>query len=243
MNLMTKIFLGIYFFIGQVHALDAQSVYANSSQLFSFDNLRFSVDSTIQNKDSKTQRSFIVAKQTQGDSSSILIRFEKPTDIRCTAILLKKDANNVKNYVYFPALKRVRTIPMRDEEKEVIGLGISYADVNAQVGEFEPLEESSLNNTPIYKLSKNRKNRRSVYYIKKDDLTLTKIEIFLNDKLYKEVSIEKTITFKGKKLIVKWSVYDLKKEQNLSYTINEETISSKMAKSLFYKNRLQRCSF
>jgi len=243
MHLITKIFLGIYFFIGQLYALDAQSVYANSSQLFSFDNLRFSVDSVIQKKDSQIHRSFIVAKQTQSTTSSLLIRFKKPTDIRCTAILLKKDAETRQNYVYFPALKRVRSVPMRDEEKEIVGLGVSYADINAQVGKFEPLEESSLNNVPVYKLIKKRKNRKSVYYIKQDDLTLSKIEIFLNEVLYKEVLVQKAIEIKGKKLIVQWSVNDIKKQQTLSYKINEDSISSKLAKNLFYKNRLQRCSF
>ncbi len=226
-----------------LYAVTAESVYAESAKLFAFDNLRFSVHSSIENDSSVKERDFIVAKESKSGDSSLLIRFGNPNDIRCTAILVCNDGEETTNYLYFPALNRVRIIAQHEEESEVIGLGISYSELDAKGGEFAPLEEIAIDGTRYFKVTKKRGNIRSVYFIDMATSIIKKIEVYTAGKLQKEVVIEQVTQVNQRDLIVKWHVNDLKKNKRLFYRIDEESISSKLTPSLFYKNRLQRCIF
>lgn len=226
-----------------LYAVTAESVYADSAKLFTFDNLRFTVHSSIKNGSSIKERTFIVAKESKKGDSSLLIRFENPNDIRCTAILVCNDGGETTNYLYFPALNRVRIIPQHEEESEVIGLGISYSELDAKGGEFAPLEEIAIDGTRYFKVTKKRGNTRSVYYINMATSSIEKIEVYASGKLQKEVVVEQVSQVDQRDLITRWHVNDLKKNKRLSYRIDEKSISSSLKPALFYKNRLQRCTF
>jgi hypothetical protein len=226
-----------------LYAVTAESVYADSAKLFAFDNLRFTVHSSIETDSSVNERNFIVAKESKNGDSSLLIRFESPNDIRCTAILVCNDGNETTNYLYFPALNRVRIIPQHEEENEVIGLGISYSELDAKGGEFAPLEEIDMDGTRYFKVTKKRGSTRSVYFINMATSIIRKIEVYTAGKLQKEVVIEQITQVNQRDLIMRWFVNDVKKNKRFSYWIDEKSISSKLTPSLFYKNRLQRCTF
>ena len=226
-----------------LYAVTAESVYADSAKLFAFDNLRFTVHSSIENDSSIKERDFIVAKESKNGDSSLLIRFENPNDIRCTAILVCNDGEETTNYLYFPALNRVRIIPQHEEESEVIGLGISYSELDAKGGEFAPLEEIVIDDMRYFKVTKKRGNTRSVYFINMATSSIEKIEVYASGKLQKEVVVEQISQVNQRDLITRWHVNDLKKNKRLSYWIDEKSISSSLTPALFYKNRLQRCTF
>ena len=155
------------FAYSSVFALSAQTVYDSSAKLFAFDNLSFTVNSTITTDSSQKERSFLVAKKTSKDASSLLIRFKKPSDIKCTAVLVNKKKSKQTNYVYFPALKRTRVIAKKDTNSEIFGLGISYAELNSDNDIFETLEEEVQDGYEYYKITKLKLNMRYVYFIDK----------------------------------------------------------------------------
>jgi hypothetical protein len=239
-----KLLLISYLIIhSSLFAISAESVYNNTAKFFSFDNLSFNVYNTTKTKNSETSRSFFVAKGSKGGTSSLLMRFKEPQDIKCTAVLITKTNDNVTNYLYFPSLNRTKIIPSGKSGNEIFGLGISYSELNPQNGVFEPLEEFSEDGKQYYKVTRIENSLRSQYIIKKSTSTIEKIIVYKNDKLEKEMVVEKVLKIGETSLIIKWYIKDYKKDRIISYTIDEDSISSKVNFSLFRKNRLERCVF
>ena len=226
-----------------VFALSAETVYNSSAKLFAFDNLNFTVNSIIDNGSSPKKRSFLVAKKSSEDASSLLVRFKEPKDIRCTAILVITENQKTTNYLYFPSLKRVRVVPKKDQNSEIFGLGISYAELNSQNDVFEALEELIIEDQKYYKITKLKSKMKYVYFIKADTSTVQKIETYKNDELKKEIYIEEIMQKDGNSLITKWRINNIQKSKQLFYSIDKSSISSELKLSMFYKNRLGRCSF
>ncbi len=224
-------------------ANSAESIYMNSARFLAFDNLKFNVNSVTTTEDYTKDRSFMVAKMTKGDNSSLLMRFEKPKNIKCTAVLLKKEKGETTNYLYFPSLNRTRLIPPSKKGSEVFGLGISYAELNAEGGEFAPLEEFIKDGVKYYKVTKLSDSVKSEYIINSASSAVESIKVYKDNTLEKEILMDKVTEFDKTKLITKWRINDLKKSRVISYSIDEKSVSSKVNSSLFRKNRLDRCVF
>ncbi|RLA81896.1 MAG: hypothetical protein DRG78_08435 [Epsilonproteobacteria bacterium] len=230
-------------FYSSAFALSAESVYNSSAKLFAFDNLSFKVNSTIKSKTTTKKRSFIVAKKSANKSSSLLIRFQEPKNIRCTAVLVKTESEKTTNYLYFPALKRVRVVPKKDQNSEIFGLGISYAELNSQGGDFQELEEVVIDKKKHYRITKLKSKMKYIYIIDAQTSVIKKIETYKKDTLQKEIFIKESITKAGNSLITKWDINDIKNDKELFYSIDKKSISTKLKPSMFHKNRLGRCTF
>ena len=224
-------------------ALSAESVYNNSAKLFAFENLTFTVNSNVVGEGSQKKRSFLVAKKSSNETSSLLIRFKKPSDIKCTAVLVNTKKEKSTNYVYFPALKRTRVVAKKDKNSEIFGLGISYAELNSQNDSFEPLEEVMQDSVKYYKITKLKSKMKYIYYINSNSSSIEKILTYKNATLVKEIRIENIIKKGNNSLITKWSIDDFKKNKKLHYSIDEKSITSKLKSSMFHKNRLANCTF
>lgn len=224
------------------NAIDAEAIFAKSIKLFSLPNISFRVDSEIKYQHSEEQRSFFLAKQTTGlNEYSLLIRFISPTDIKCTAVLVKNKQKRVNRYAYFPSLNRVRIIPSKDENKEVFGIGISYEELSHKKGEFISASTLKKDHKLFYKLVLLYKNIRTDYYINQKNNLLENIDVFKNEKLIKKISILNTMDFKGNKIISSWKVDDIEHQKHINFKIDEESVTDQINKSLFFKNRLDRC--
>ena len=224
-------------------ANSAESIYMNSARFLSFENLKFSVSSVTTTKDYTKSRSFLVAKTTNGNDSSLLMRFKEPSDIKCTAVLLKKENESTSNYLYLPSLNRTRMIPQSKKGSEVFGMGISYSELNGEGGEFAPLEEFMKEGVKYYKVTKLSDPMKSEYTINGDTSEVQSIKVYKNNTLEKEILMDKVIDIDKIRLITKWRIKDLKKDRVIAYMIDEKSVSSKVKSSLFRKNRLDRCVF
>jgi len=221
---------------------NAEAIFAKSIKLFSLPNISFIVDSQITNTHSKEKRSFFLAKKSKSQKEySLLIRFIAPSDIKCTAVLVINKKTKATRYAYFPAINRVRIIPNKDENKEVFGMGISYDELSNKKGDFVSATTVKQGNKTLHKLVLHYKNKQTNYYINQKNNLLEKIEIHKNKKLIKKISILKTMSFKGNKIIQKWKVEDLKHKKHINFSIRKNSVTDKINKNLFYKNKLERC--
>ena len=220
----------------------AEAIFEKSIKLFSLPNISFIVDSNIISKHHKEKRSFFLAKRSESlHDYSLLIRFIAPSDIKCTAVLVVNKKEKAKQYAYFPALDRVRIIPTKDENKEVFGIGISYDELSSKKGDFVSATTVKQGSKTFHKLVLNYKNKQTNYYINQQNNLLEKIEVHKNSKLVKKVSILKTMNFKGNKMITNWKVEDLKHHKNINFSIQKKSVTDKINKNIFSKNKLERC--
>jgi hypothetical protein len=226
-----------------VFATTAESVYKNSANFFSFDNMSFHVKTTSKIRDKVKERGFFVAKASQQDKSSLLIRFTEPSDIKCTTVLINKKDSKATNYLYFPSLNRTRIVPAGKSGDEILGLGISYDELNQQGGLFEPLEVLTYKGEEYYRVKRLVDGIKNEYIIHKKTNTIRKVFVYKNNVLEKEMIVQKIHRLNNSSLVTKWYIKDKLKNRVITYTIDEDSISSNVNMSLFHKNRLSRCVF
>jgi hypothetical protein len=222
---------------------DAETLFSQSTRLFALENARFTVHATQSAGDRQEQRTFMVARRTQGEESLLLIRFMEPKTIECTAVLTLENSGESTHYVYFPSLKRVRMIPNAEKDKEVVGLGISYRELDAHQGRFDPVETVNYDGRAHYRIVRHTDNSRSVYLIDPTDHAIRRIAIYHNGNLDKEVIIDAIGAYHGKAVITAWRVFDTVRGQEHAYRANYDSISEAPDRSLFHRNRLQRCHY
>lgn len=229
--------------VAYAQADTAQNLYQQSVNIFTYPHMEFVVESHIQHGAAISEnRTFkMIAKKTDEENSSLLLRFLQPVDLRCTAILINKKQGEVSRFVYFPSLKRVRVIPESDKQKEVLGMGISFEEMSKPKGEFEPLLNHQINGKPVHKLTLVNQDKKTVFYIDKSNKNLLQIIIFAGSELIKQVDILDSREFFGEKVITHWKIEDKEKQRIITYKVKESSITDKINDEVFNKNRLKRC--
>ncbi|BDY13716.1 outer membrane lipoprotein-sorting protein [Hydrogenimonas cancrithermarum] len=220
-----------------------KEILERSVRLFSHKNIRFLVHSTVERENGVQKRSFVVAKKNDARNSDLLIRFLAPSTLRCTTILTRKSGTMTQTYVYFPSLGRVRIIPKNKENKEAVGLGISYAELHDMSGTFLPIETIETETGELYKITKRKRpGCITVYLVEKNSKRLKKIETYENGRLKKEIVIDDIGNIGEEAMVLAWHIVDHDKKRILRFRVDKSTITSDISATLFKKNRLKRCS-
>ena len=223
-------------------SLTAQQIYQQSVNLFTFKELAFEVQSnTSYGNTVAEQRRFLVASKHNQPDSSLLIRFLQPKEIQCTSILMNKSADSLSRYVYFPALNRIKRVPDSDKQKEMMGMGISYAEIDKPEGQFLPLEELELDGRVVYKVTLNDGQKSMQAWVEKATMNLIKLEKFENNKLLKTMMVNATKKIYQQKMITDWNIQDFELDRQIHYQVIENTIQVQVDRNLFRKNLLKRC--
>jgi hypothetical protein len=222
---------------------DAEQLFRQSTKLFALENVRFTVHATQSAGEHRQERTFMVARRTEGGENLLLIRFMEPKTIECTAVLTMDGSEESTHYVYFPALKRVRMVPNSEKDSEVVGLGISYRELDTHHGRFDPVETVSYDGRAHYRIVRHTDNSRSVYLIDPTTQAIRHIAMYDNNRLKKEVIIDTIGIYDGRAVITEWRVLDTLRGQEYAYRANYDSISKAPDLSLFRRNRLQRCNY
>ena len=139
-----------------------------------------------------------------GDKS--LMEFKTPLDVKGTKFLThEKIEKNNNQWLYLPALKRIKRITSKNKSGSFMGSEFSYEDISSR----EPskytystqLLEEKINNIDVYKYERYPKDKNSGYskqvvYVDKNRFVVLKIEFF-----DKKKELLKTATYSGYKKI------------------------------------------
>lgn len=245
-SLLSGLFLVLISSIAEANnTLSPQELFEKSVNIFSHEQMSFVIDSKIMYGEDVTEsRSFFIASKKQDrNNGALLLRFIGPQDIKCTAILMNKVDAKLHRYVYFPSLKRVRVIPESDNQKEVLGMGISYEEMAQPKGLFSPVSEETIDGKTYLKLDLVNDSKKTVFLIKPDSFDLKSIHVYQKDSLQKEVQVKEVREAFGERLIFAWSIKDFTKNRTISYQMQNESITNQVDDAVFYKNRLKRCMF
>ncbi|WP_353662122.1 outer membrane lipoprotein-sorting protein [Hydrogenimonas sp. SS33] len=224
-------------------APDARKIFEESVRLFSLPNIGFLVEAEVEKPGGSQKRRFVVARHAGEAEKDLLIRFLAPSTLRCTTILTRERGNRVQTYVYFPSIGRVRIVPRSKENREAVGLGISYAELHAAGGRFLPVARTTFGKEPCYRIVKiGDDGEKRVYLIGTADRRLKKVEIYRGDRLVREVFIDKVGRVAGVTMVLAWHVIDRTKERTMRFRVDAATVTSDVPPSIFKTNRIKRCS-
>lgn len=123
--------------------------------------------------------------QTDGDKGIVI--FDEPKDIRGTALLTHSHkTGDDDQWLYLPAVKRVKRIASRNKSGPFMGSEFSYEDLSSQELEkytYNLVREETVNGEPGYVLErfpvdKNSGYTKQVVYMDQSELRIHKVEYY-----------------------------------------------------------------
>ncbi len=139
--------------------------------------------------------------EVEGDGDKTLIVFDEPRDVKGTALLtFSHKTKDDDQWLYLPALKRVKRIASRNKSGPFMGSEFAYEDLASQEIEkytYKYIRDDELDGTPVfvierYPVSKYSGYKRQLVWIDKARYIPLKIEFY-----DRKNSLLKTLTFKG----------------------------------------------
>lgn len=223
-------------------APDALEIYRNSIKVLSIPQIKFSVTSLLSSGSFQEKRVFSLSRNENGGESSLLICFAAPSQIRGTAMLLKKKPDVSQTYVYVPALERVRLIPKQQENEEAFGLGISYAEMEGEQGNITYIKSLVESGKPYHMICKENGSSKTYYTVSATSNVVKKMSVYDNNRLSKEIIIDDVTEMSEKTVITKWHINDFVRQETLAYTIDEASIKKgNLNPKEFSLSQLNRC--
>jgi len=139
-----------------------------------------------------------------GDKS--LMEFKTPLDVKGTKFLThEKIEKNNNQWLYLPALKRIKRITSKNKSGSFMGSEFSYEDISSREPSkytySQEFSEQKLNGIDVYKYERYPKDKNSGYskqvlYVDKNRFVVLQIEFF-----DKKKELLKTATYSGYKKI------------------------------------------
>ena len=139
--------------------------------------------------------------EVNGDGDKSLVIFDRPKDIKGTALLnFTHSTGNDDQWLYLPALKRVKRISSANKSGSFMGSEFAYEDVTSQEVEkytYKWIRDEEINgeNSFVferYPTYKNSGYTRQVVWLDKSEYRIHKIEFF-----DRKNSLLKTLDYKG----------------------------------------------
>jgi hypothetical protein len=158
----------------------------------------------LRNKNGQESRRKMTNKilEVQGDGDKSLSLFHTPRDVRGTALLTySHKSGDDQQWLYLPALKRVKRINSRNKSGSFVGSEFSYEDISSQEVEeysYKYLKDESFDGhactvSEYYPVdTKNSGYTRQVVWRDKDEYRVRKVEYY-----DRKNSLLKTLTIKN----------------------------------------------
>ena len=139
--------------------------------------------------------------EVQGDGDKSLVIFDRPRDVKGTALLnFSHKEGNDDQWLYLPALKRVKRISSANKSGSFMGSEFAYEDVTSQEVEkynYKWIKDETLDGKACfvferYPTYKNSGYTRQVVWLDKEAYRIYKIEYF-----DRKNSLLKTLVYRG----------------------------------------------
>ena len=141
--------------------------------------------------------------EVEGDGDKSLIVFDEPRDVKGTALLtFSHKVKDDDQWLYLPALKRVKRIASRNKSGPFMGSEFAFEDLASQEVEkytYKYLRDDVLDGKPVfinerYPVSKYSGYTRQLVWVDKAEYIPLKVEFY-----DRKNALLKTLTFKGYK--------------------------------------------
>jgi len=168
-----------------------------------FNNFEASMEMTLRNKHGEESKRHMRTKafEVEGDGDKTLIIFNRPRDVKGTAMLtFSHKTGQDDQWLYLPALKRVKRISSRNKSGPFMGSEFAYEDLSSQEVEkysYKFLREEQLDGVDMFVSERDPVDPHSGYtyqviWIDKAEYRPFKIDFYDRKK-----TLMKTLTFSG----------------------------------------------
>ncbi|PCJ60609.1 MAG: outer membrane lipoprotein-sorting protein [Planctomycetota bacterium] len=154
------------------------------------------VDMELKNRHGKVSTRSMKVKtlEVENDGDKALIIFNRPRDIKGTAFLgISHKVKQDDQWLYLPALKRVKRISSKNKSGPFLGSEFSYEDISSQEVEkytkYKLIKEEKLNGNDMYVISsvpvdKNSGYSKQIAWVHKTEFRVERIHFYDRKKVH-----------------------------------------------------------
>ena len=198
----------------------------------------------------KTREIIAYLKDTKNGKKS-LMKFLAPADIRSTGFLVWEHKNTDDDqFLYLPALKKVRRISSSQKNQSFLGTDFSYQDLESRdinKATHKLLREEKFNGKDCYVVEsipnpgENYQYSKLIEWISKDNYVPLKAEMYdKNGKLYKVLTVQKVDNIKGYWIVKKTTMENLRTKHKTILQIIDIKIDPKLPDKYFTQRFLEK---
>ncbi len=155
----------------------------------------------------KEEREMVVFRDDDGGSRErVLVRFEKPADLRKGAILYIENPGRSNDYfLYQPSIRRVRRLPASIADDDVYGIDLEFLGfgvAQSTATKIDSMKKERINDRDTYRLEetaiqRNPRFDRRITWVDAEHFVPLKTEHFMNDKLVLLAETKRVETING----------------------------------------------
>jgi outer membrane lipoprotein-sorting protein len=168
-----------------------------------FDNFEASMEMKLRNKHGEESNRHMRTKalEVEGDGDKTLIIFNRPRDVKGTAMLtFSHKTGQDDQWLYLPALKRVKRISSRNKSGPFMGSEFAYEDLSSQEVEkysYKFLREEQLDGVDMLVSERDPVDPHSGYTYQVTWIDKAEYRPFKIDFYDRKKTLMKTLTFSG----------------------------------------------
>ncbi len=204
-----------------------------------------------QRKRTKTKKLVVKAMRGKDGLMRAIMHFLAPDDIKGTGFLtIERKGANDDQFLYLPALKKVKRIRSDQKSNSFMGTQFSYGDLQSREVEdhtHKLIGEEKVGNRDCYviesipKRPKEEQYGKIVAWIDKQTLVPLRLKMFdKRGKLYKVLSTENVSTVDGKYVITKATMRNMKNKKATQMIVENIDTKIELSDSDFTQTRLEK---
>ncbi len=218
----------------------------NSNFLGQSNQMQMDISDAYGNTISRKMKSIVMEKK-KGDKS--LIEFESPADVRGTKMLTwVKQTGSDDQWLYLPAMKRVKRINSKSKTGSFMGSQFSYEDLgNEEIEKYKYsyIKEATLDGRKVHVIDRFPLDKNSGYSKQRVFLDIEYQGPLKIDYFDKKQELLKISTFSDYKRVKKWWTYhkiemkNVQTKKTSSLTWTEKEFEVKLKESDFNSKKLE----
>ncbi|MCP4131579.1 MAG: outer membrane lipoprotein-sorting protein [bacterium] len=196
------------------------------------------------------KRNLSFYRKDYGRNSRTLIVFRSPADVKGTSFLTWNNRNRSNDqWLYLPALNRVKRIPQGDKSKSFMGSDFSFEDLSKRSlnkDTYKKMREETVDGADCYVIQATAKARKEkikkrIFWINKSNFIIIKAEQFdRSGKLLKRLTTKKI-----KKVNNIWTIHyskmeNVKKKKYTILTLSKVKYNTRISARKFSKSSMKR---
>jgi len=248
-----KVFLILALVLSNVFAITNAALAQKSEDVMSgFEDATATMSMVLINAAKQEKKRTMKMKVLEGkDADKSLMEFLTPADVKGTKFLSYEHVDKDDDqWLYLPALKRVKRIASKNKSGAFMGSEFSYEDLsafNAKKYIYEgDAKEGTYNGKPVYIGTSKPKSKYSGYsklvsYIDKDTFLIQKMEYYDRKKeLLKTAVFEDYIKLKGVYRIGKITMSNVQNDKTTILIWSDQKIKNHLKSKDFHKRYLKK---
>ena len=252
-TLLTALALSLFTLSSYAQSLSGYDIMKKADDVPSGNTSSYTATMTLTDKKGKVRtREVFMRSKDYGDTTKSVICFTTPKDVAGVAYLMFEyddESKDSDNWLYMPAMKKVRRISGSGKSDDFMGTDFTYEDIGERglaKDTFTLLSEETVAGSKCYKVEavakdKTEKNPRRIVWIRADNFMMVKAEFYdRQNRLQRELTCSDIKQVDGYWTTGRMFIRNVQKEHSTTLEMKNVRYDIQIDDSIFTVSALER---